>query len=259
MKSYRKIILQTLATHGELTIDDMITHTGIERKPLSSNIGPTKADGLITSRRDDVTGLPAYKITDLGRQRLAAMVESSTPAASKPAAKTIEQRAVNIAVDRHNEADTLRARLKQAEKQRDDHFYRAESLQTALENLDKRLGIIGTMLINIDGDSIEDKLGKITHEHLHATQRLSDLEVAVDAAQQTIAKLEAESAEAIDVKDAASAFMVKAPGKKARICKKPENARNAALSGARQHGVARVFALVLVGKAVRGAEWKEVA
>ena len=40
-----------------------------------------------------------------------------------------------------------------------------------------------------------------------------------------------------------------------RFTKKQTNAHAAAMSAARQHGFAEVFALVPVGKAVRGAEW----
>lgn len=54
----------------------------------------------------------------------------------------------------------------------------------------------------------------------------------------------------------AAQFVVKTPSKPPRFTKKHSNAQATALSAARQHGFAEVFALVPVGKAVRGAEWR---
>lgn len=51
-------------------------------------------------------------------------------------------------------------------------------------------------------------------------------------------------------------FVVKTPSKPPRFTKKHASAHATAMSAARQHGFAEVFALVPVGKAVRGAEWK---
>lgn len=50
-------------------------------------------------------------------------------------------------------------------------------------------------------------------------------------------------------------FVVRCTGKPAIFANKLDNAKSAALSGARQKRRAEVFALVPVGKAVRGAEW----
>lgn len=50
-------------------------------------------------------------------------------------------------------------------------------------------------------------------------------------------------------------FVVRTPSKPPRFTKKQTNAQSTAMSAARQHGFAEVFALVPVGKAVRGAEW----
>lgn len=54
-------------------------------------------------------------------------------------------------------------------------------------------------------------------------------------------------------------FVVKTPNKPPRFTKKHASAHATAMSAARQHGFAEVFALVPVGKAVRGAEWKEAS
>lgn len=54
---------------------------------------------------------------------------------------------------------------------------------------------------------------------------------------------------------AALQYVVRTPSKPPRFTKKQTNAHAVAMSAARQHGFAEVFALVPVGKAVRGAEW----
>ena len=65
--------------------------------------------------------------------------------------------------------------------------------------------------------------------------------------------------EPIDVKDAAIGYLIKAPKRAPKLITKPESARKAALAAARNCGRADVLALVPIGKAVRGAEWKEAA
>ncbi len=62
----------------------------------------------------------------------------------------------------------------------------------------------------------------------------------------------------VDVKDAAVGYLVKAPKRKPRLLTKPESAVSAAMAAARNgSGRGEVFALVPVGRAVRGAEWKD--
>lgn len=82
--------------------------------------------------------------------------------------------------------------------------------------------------------------------------RVEELEGAIHS-------MELESTQAKDVTEAAVGYLVKAPKRKPRLFSNPERAREIALSAARQHGRGDVLALVPVGKAVRGAEWKEAA
>lgn len=201
------------------------------------------------------------------------------------------------------EIERLRATLALAEKQRNDHFERAESLQKALENADSKLGHLGTMLINIEGEDIESKLGKVLHENLHATHRISDLEddvrrhseraddgerangawlslaaeyecksipdlrVFIESLERRVdvLKMAVESMhEQLDAKQrntsfdvsSAAQYIVKTPSRPPRFTKLHKNAHAVAMSSARQHGFAEVFALIPVGKAIRGAEWR---
>lgn len=67
-----------------------------------------------------------------------------------------------------------------------------------------------------------------------------------------------EQADAVDVKDAAIGYLVRATKRKPRYITKPERAREAALSAVRAGaGRADVLAVVPVGTARRGAEWEQ--
>lgn len=55
----------------------------------------------------------------------------------------------------------------------------------------------------------------------------------------------------------AGPFVIRTTGKPPRFTTKHANAQSVAMSAARQHGAAEVFALIPVGKAVRGPVWKD--
>jgi hypothetical protein len=79
-----------------------------------------------------------------------------------------------------------------------------------------------------------------------------------EALRAEIERLRKEGADAVDVLDAATAYLVRAPKRKPRILTKSEAARNAAMACARNgSGRGDVYALVHVGTAKRGAEWTE--
>ncbi|MDE2442635.1 MAG: hypothetical protein KGP14_16600, partial [Betaproteobacteria bacterium] len=130
----------------------------------------------------------------------------------------------------------LRAQLRHAEQMRDAHF---ESAETAAKRID---------------ELVAENRGLVQRAELAESNR-DDLKKYVD---ELLVKM-ADSEQAKEITDAAVGYIVRVVGKKPRICAKPESARNAALSSARAHGRADVLALVPVGKAVRGAEWKEAA
>lgn len=280
--SNRKSVLAALQKNGQSTYDDLEQSTGLDRYKLRIAVNDAKVARHLTASRDEVTGAPAYKITAAGaawlksNQRDSVCTESQTEPAPKlhegcqrshpheDMDDSCKQKTIQAARD--NELANLRASLKLAEQQRDDHFSRAESLQLALQNLDVQLGIIGTMLINIKGENLGEKLGKVLHDNLHSTQRISDLEFAVDAAQQTIHQLELEAEQyekAIDVKDAAEAYLVVSPKRKPAKFTKPENAVAKAKAAAKATGRSEVFALVSVGvatrKQIKAVEFKERA
>lgn len=62
---------------------------------------------------------------------------------------------------------------------------------------------------------------------------------------------------AVDLQDAATGYLIRVPKRRPRVVTKPETARAAALAAAKVAGGAEVMALVPVGRAVRGAEWRD--
>lgn len=88
----------------------------------------------------------------------------------------------------------------------------------------------------------------------------------VDQQKQEIARLNgllAAEEQAVDVKDAASGYLVRAPKRKPRFLTKPESAVEAARGAAKTTGRAEVLALVPVGvavsKKVKAVEYKEAS
>lgn len=152
------------------------------------------------------------------------------------------------------ELSNLREQLKNAETQRDVHFAKAEHYEQRLNTLSDDLIRFFIAVQQVTGAPTKPV-------------SLADCETQIAAAVATlrgqideVMNAAADGIEsAVDVKDAAVGYIVRVTGKKPRICAKPESAHAAAMSSARAHGRAEVLALVPVGKAVRGAEWKDAA
>lgn len=262
MKSIRKDLFECLDKHGEQTMDDLVNRIdGYTRGQLSNNLQAARKEELIASRRDDVTGGPCYKLTPAGKDRLKEIrqkacvqekpkSETQSPLAStRETQKPIELRAVDIAVNRYNEAAELRAKLALAEKQRDEHFTQAEDYKSQLEVAESAVHYWIELAAEYECKSIPDLrvlLGSYEN-------RVATLQMAVDSLRE---QLDGNPVDASLQSASATQFVVKTPSKPPRFTKKHSNAHAAAMSAARQNGFAEVFALVPVGKAVRGAEWR---
>lgn len=89
----RAKILSTLAREGMLPVAEIALITNLTEKQVRDNSTMARAEGLITSERDDVTRLMAYRITAAGRRWVTEHV------ADKPAfrldARTLDETAVN--------------------------------------------------------------------------------------------------------------------------------------------------------------------
>lgn len=92
----------------------------------------------------------------------------------------------------------------------------------------------------------------------HVSGRVAKLAETVQTLRDTVHKITEGDDAAVDVLQAATGFVVLASKRKPRRIKKPEVAREAALSAIRAGAQrAGVFALVPVGEARRGAEWRD--
>ena len=85
MTTKRKQILKALAFASCTTMDDLAMTTGLERKNLHDNVKASMREDLIERIRDDVTGLPAYKLTAKGRAWLENDKDNSSNIKPQPA------------------------------------------------------------------------------------------------------------------------------------------------------------------------------
>lgn len=113
MTTKRKQILKAIALAGSATINDLELATGLTRRNLQDNLKATVDAGLIERQRDDVTGLPAYKLSKAGRiwlekdkddssNKPATKISSVTPAGGgdiSPAARASDHLPVNALPD----------------------------------------------------------------------------------------------------------------------------------------------------------------
>ena len=273
-----------------------------------------KATGNVERRKSPTkkqgNGMPAteWKLTE---KDFGGSVATGTADGSKSAAMATKSALASNKLETANKLHTqpaydnemadLRSKLTLAEQQRDAHFSEADAAQRKIADLEDNVRRHTTSLQNasttvirfliatqqlVGGADKPHDLADAEQQIAMAIKRLRDrieeLEVTVDAAQQTIASMELEAeqkaqesqrhqSENVALKTLNDAmpgfgavhqaitegpFVVRTPSKPPRFTKKHSNAHAAAMSAARQHGFAEVFALIPVGKAVRGAEWK---
>ena len=104
---------------------------------------------------------------------------------------------------------------------------------------------------------VSDRVERLAELATSRARRIQALMEDVAAERQAREALQEQLDGAQDVKDAAAGYLVKVPKRRPRVITKPESARAAALAAAKSAGRADVLALVPVGSAVRGAEWRE--
>jgi hypothetical protein len=64
----RAKILRALSESGMLPTLELAEETGLTAKQVRDNCGAARKEGLLTTERDDVTGLAAHKLTTDGRE-----------------------------------------------------------------------------------------------------------------------------------------------------------------------------------------------
>lgn len=271
-KSIRKDLFICLNKHGEQTMDELVTRLdGYTRGQISNNLQAARTEQLVIRTNDGITGQPAYKLTDSGKKRLAEIVTrkavseelpvsavkalekngTALPSESKPDDKGVIIKGLNSKID--DLEDDIRRQVQRAtaaESNRDDIVKQRDSI---INSITKFCGVVS----ELTGGQFKPLNLSECQQALEATGKLT--QGRVDELESTIHSMELEATQARDVKEAAVGYVVRVPGRKPILRKKPEGAHAAALTGARAHGRADVLALVPIGKAVRGAEWKDAA
>jgi len=100
----RAKILLTLSREGMLPVAEIALITNLTEKQVRDNSTMARAEGLITSERDDVTRLLAYKITSEGREWVATHL-----VAEKLPANKIEAQTPEVSAATHKESLTVAA------------------------------------------------------------------------------------------------------------------------------------------------------
>ena len=110
--------------------------------------------------------------------------------------------------------------------------------------------------LKVERDNLRTALDNSRKAENHAINEADRLRNEL-AAERLAREVLQEQSDAVDVKDAAVGYLIRAPKRKPRLVTKPESAREAALAAVRAGaGRAEVLALVPEGTARRGAEWK---
>ncbi len=232
-----------LATANEATAGQISKALGLTSTPslVISALGEMRTDAEVECEKKKGKGNEYwYWLTKASGTTAKDPVVRKSVITPVPVAKTPESSPVEQQVSQGLEMYNLRKQLKLAEEMRDSHFASAEAATGRAADLLNQLRAVEN-----------------NRESIKA--QLDDLSLQLNKAQETIHSMELEALQAKSVTEAAVGYIVRVVGRKPRICIKPENARNAALSSARAHGRADVLALVPVGKAVRGAVFKEAA
>jgi len=234
-KSIRLAILAGLSNGAITTIDDLQIRIGEPRKKVAQNVYPAAIDGLIRRMKDDITGGPAYQITDKGREYLAKYADGSKaePAPEQNLPNCAKSQTDAITTDEKSVVD-LQDNIVQKEKE--------------LAQKDAEIERLNRLFFSACAD-----LGRI-NEHLGLDPDDGGADPIIDAIDEIKESLVlARMARAVTP----SGYVVQRPAKPLTRFSKIENAKARAMSFARGGKRSQVFALVPVGVAFPGAEWRE--
>ena len=331
MKSIRHKIFIELAKISEGTVDELLMQCDpITRRQLQDNLNAACTEGLVSRRRDDATGLPAYRLTKAGNERLAGLnagesFKGKRPVKVKPEAekrkaepvdaidtseKPVDNSAKNeqvsdftlfgVIADIRNAigdntgkvmlgelAETIReiagraaqydelvltSNRNAAEVIKAGDMYSAEVVRVnrlckAIERMAEAAGIDTPE--SADNEHI---IGEIEHmraeigvaeakydglNEKHAVLLSDFARVAVENTALKQLNKDMPSFGAVHEALKASQYLILSPKRKPQRVKSQNKAQDIALKAASVRGMAEVYALVPVGKAVRGAVWKD--
>lgn len=229
MSARERII--TALRGGPATLNELHEKLGGERKKLVWSINDTIGAGFI--ERHNIEGEPGYRMTQAGRDWTPRRAPAAAAQAASPAGGGIENTgSVGAEAPPLAVSDTVQSRPgSNTDAPTSEARGRLDDIQKDMENQ--------RALIN-----------KLQHLIRVKDKELEALRAQVQGSDEA-------TEEAVDVKDAARGYLVKAPKRKPAVVGSPDAAVRRAMAAAKNgSGYGEVFALVPIGRAVRGAEWK---
>jgi DNA-binding MarR family transcriptional regulator len=190
MTTKRKQIMKAIAANSSAVLDDLVMATGLERKNLHDNIKAALKEFLIERIRDDVTGLPAYKLTGKGRMWLDRQNDSVTTQAMRgDISMAVADDATSLASDLPGQAATVIEPPKRDESPvavRSDESALSKSVTEFCEWVGKRCQLRTPRTLREAKDVIEaleqagNDLGKRIEERDRTEKTLRDLIASKD-------------------------------------------------------------------------------
>lgn len=244
-KSIRLAILTALASGAITTIDDLLIAVEETRAKVTNNAQAAYHDGLIKRMRDDVTGLAAYQITAAGKKYLAKYADGSK---TEPVHTTPIEPAVPAANPVVREVRTTEQETPKTEKLAPQTSQTEVIAQkdTEIASLSRRLrdALAEIETLNSEQLKVTDRAKELLEKNDALTDQLADAQASLELSRM------ARKVEPVG-------YVVQRPAKPLTRFSKLDRAKYRAVSSARGGKRAKVFALVAVGVAIPGAEWRE--
>lgn len=263
-------ILEVVSKNPCATMQEITESVEYDAQKTTWSVRDCAKNGLLSVRRDDVTGLPGYTLTEAGKARLAEGPDSrqgvnlkmanrvGPPPSGKPedTTKTAEalEEAVSMFSERDDELTKLRDAIRNAYIRIRGHvplsspdnspFVLLEVIEAGICNLVKRLDVICRQI-----ESKDDELHAQQAQHLAELVRLQD----------EINRLQSAATDHGSPQVATSqyGYLISATKREPMTTRTEQKAREAALSAIRAGAQrADVFALIPVGTARKEAVWK---
>lgn len=251
-KSIRLAILTALAGGAITTIDDLLIAVEETRAKVTNNAQAAYHDGLIKRMRDDVTGLAAYQITADGKKYLEKFGDGSK---TEPVPDSVVRKNQTTEVQTCQESRQVAPETKQAEAVAVNVLeeampgFTAEVVaqkDTEIASLSRRLrdALAEIETLNSEQLKVTDRAKELLEKNDALTDQLADAKASLELARMA-RKVEH------------AGYVLQRPSKPLARFAKLDRAKYRAVSSARGGKRAQVFALVAVGVAVPGSEWKQ--
>ena len=271
-------ILKACAANPGAPIDEIADTIKYDRKKTAWAVRDCAKEGLLSKRLDDVTGQLGYTLTAAGKKRLAE--GPATRQGSNMKRGDSEGGETDVKPQTAEIPPQITTAIPQDDVERDDALPPADASLLALANreLADRLARVAHVLRGSgleglkdldDGADLQTAAAALTGAYQMALANLQarDDELFVQAGTvvglrtqlETLQREAMRGASLLSGQDryTAAGYLVRASKRKPRTLRDKDKARDAALSSIRAGAQrAEVFALVPVGHARRGAEWR---